>query len=471
MSDKTFSPNDLGISEEDWQQTPESVRAVVKSVNELKAELAKIKEQLNLNSDTSSKPPASDKPNRKREKKGKLPSGKKRGAQPGHQGRHRQPKPPDEVSEFHVHKPEVCGHCGEALSGADANPYRWQVTEIPPVKPIVVEYQVHTLMCACGKTTRGQLPPNVAVSQFGPRLTALVGMLIGQERLSKRGVKRVLKTLFDVDISVGAVVARQQEVSSSLSEPYEAVAAHVKTAASRNIDETSWRESWQLAWLWAVVSDEATLFHISPNRKRSTAEALLGDDPNVTTTSDRFTAYNRLDPQRHQTCWAHLLRAFRRFQLRDGPSAQVGGMLETYSDYLLHRFREVKRDHLSRADFVAEMPQHQANIQHWLKIGASLSHEQTAGTCRQLLRQWPILWTFTRFEGVEPTNNAVERALRHGVIYRKLSYGTASEGGSRFVERILTVIATARQQGVDLMCYLHDAMLAQRAGIAAPALL
>ena len=111
------------------------------------------------------------------------------------------------------------------------------------------------------------------------------------------------------------------------------------------------------------------------------------------------------------------------------------------------------------------------DIHNWLDFGASLSHEQTAGTCRQLLRHWPILWTFTLFEGVELTNNAVEQALRHGVIYRKLSYGTAAEGGSRFVERILTVIATACQQGIDLMCYLHDAMLAQRAGIAAPALL
>ena len=468
MSDKNFSPNDLGITEEDWQQTPPAVRA---ALGMLHGELAKIKEQLNLNSDTSSKPPSSDKPRRKREKKGKLPSGKKRGAQPGHKGSHRQPKPPGEVSEFRVHKPEACGHCGAALTGEDANPYRWQVTEIPPVKPIVTEHQIHTLRCTCGKTTRGQVPPEVAVSQFGPHITAFIGMLIGQERLSKRQVKRVMKTLFGVDISVGAVVLRQQEVNRSLTDPYAAVAAHVKTAVNRNIDETPWRESWQRAWLWSVVSAEATLFHISPNRKRSTAEALLGDDPDATTTSDRFTAYNRLDPQCHQTCWAHLLRAFRRFQLRDGPSTQVGGMLEMYGDYLLHRWREVKRGHLSRDDFLVEVPQHQADVRRWLETGACLDHDQTAGTCRRLLRHWPILWTFTRFDGVEPTNNAVERALRHAVIWRKLSYGTASEGGSRFVERTLTVIATARQQGVDLMRYLTDAMLAQRRGHAAPALL
>ena len=278
MSDENFSPNDLGITEADWHQTPLSVRALV---NRLHQRMEKIEEQLKLNSDTSSKPPSSDAPRHKREKKGKLPSGKKRGAQRGHKGTNRKPKPPDEVSEFHVHRPETCQHCGDALAGEDAAPYRWQVTEIPPIKPIVIEHQIHTLTCACGKATRGQMPPEVANSQFGPRLTAMVGMLIGQERLSKWGVKRVLKTLFDVDISVGAVVARQQEVSGSLAEPYEAVAAHVKTAASRNIDETPWRESGQLAWLWALVSAEATLFHVSSNRKRATAEALLGDNPDA----------------------------------------------------------------------------------------------------------------------------------------------------------------------------------------------
>ena len=137
MSDEPFSPNDLGISEADWQQTPPSVRA---ALGTLHAKLVKIEEQLNLNSDTSSKPPSSDKPRRKREKKGKLPSGKKRSAQSGHQGSYRKLKPPDQVSEFRVYKPKTCEYCGEALAGEDAYPYRWQVTEIPPVRPVIIEH-------------------------------------------------------------------------------------------------------------------------------------------------------------------------------------------------------------------------------------------------------------------------------------------------------------------------------------------
>jgi transposase len=146
-------------------------------------------------------------------------------------------------------------------------------------------------------------------------------------------------------------------------------------------------------------------------------------------------------------------------------------MLEIYTDYLLHRWREVKRGHLSHDNFLREVPRHQRDIQHWLEVGACSPHAKTAGICRRLLRQWPILWTFTRYEGIEPTNNAVERALRHGVIWRKLCYGTASDAGSRFVERILTAVATARQQGHNLLAFLYNALSAQRHGKTITALL
>ena len=270
---------------------------------------------------------------------------------------------------------------------------------------------------------------------------------------------------------VGAVVARQQEISQSLEPTYEAASEHIRHSHNRNIDETPWDENGQRAWLWSVVGDAATVFRIASRRDQATAQALLGDKPDAVSTSDRFTAYNGLDLEHHQTCWSHLIRAFRRFQLRDGPSQRIGGRLEVYADYLLHRWREVRRGHLSRDDFLAEVPQHQADIRHWLEVGACAPHTSTAGTCRRLLRQWPMLWTFTRYPDVEPTNNAAERALRHGVIWRKLCYGTASEAGSRFVERILTVVATARKQGRDLLQFLQAALSAHRQGTPVPSLL
>jgi len=469
MSDANLNPEELGISEVDWQQTPASVRAVLGALHQ---RLAKLEEQLQLNSDNSSQPPASDKPRHPREKKGKLPSGKKRGGQRGHKGQSRPLVPPEAVSEFRVYKPENCRHCGAALSGTDPEPSRWQVIDLPPIEPVVIEHQVHRLHCSgCGKTTRGQLPAEVACSQFGSGVTAVVGLLIGQERLSKRQVQRVLKTLFGIQMAVGSVVARQQEISASLAEVYETVQGHVQQAANRNIDETPWREGWQRAWLWSVTTPAATLFRVADKRDAAVAQELLGASTDKVSTSDRFTAYNWLDDERHQTCWAHLLRTWRRFQLRDGPSVQVGGMLEIHTDYLLHRWRELQRGHLSWIDFLAEVPQHQRAIHHWLEVGARLDHTTTAATCRRLLRHQPMLWTFTRYEGVAPTNNAVERALRHGVIWRKLCYGTASERGSRFVERLLTVIATSHRQGHDVLNFLSAALQASRHGEVGPPLL
>lgn len=155
------------------------MRAVV---GVLHKRLAQVEEQLKLNSDTSSKPSSSDKPGHKHEQKGKLPSGKQRGAQPGHKGSRREVLPPDQVNECRVYKPDVCRHCGTALHGQDPQPRRWQVTDIPPLRPLVTEHQVHRLTCnCCGKPTTGRLPPEVASSQFGPRITAFIGLLIGQD--------------------------------------------------------------------------------------------------------------------------------------------------------------------------------------------------------------------------------------------------------------------------------------------------
>lgn len=472
MSETDFSPKNLGISEEDWQRTPASVQAVVRSVSALQAEVDKLKEQLGLNSETSSKPPSSDQPWHKREKSGKPRSGRKRGGQPGHKGHHRPPVPPEQVSEFQVYKPDTCAQCGEGLSGEDPTPYRWQVTEIPPIQLHITEHQVHRLTCqCCGSVTRGELPPEVAKSQFGEHLSALVGLLIGQYRLSKRQVAGMMRDAFGVSISPGSVVNRQHEISASLVVPVAAVAQQIKAAQRRNIDETGWREAAQRSQLWTVVSEAATLFRIVPSRASAVAEDLLGPDSPGLSTSDRWTAYNFLRGERHQTCWAHLLRHFKRLQLRAPASARVGGQLVLYSEYLLHRWREVQRGHLSRADFLAEVPQHRRDIQTWLEHGTQVDHQHTAGLCRGLLKHFEMLWTFTRYEGVDPTNNAAERALRHGVIWRKLCYGTDSADGSRFAERILTVLATCRQQNRDLLTFLHQALIAQRHGRDAPCLL
>jgi hypothetical protein len=115
-------------------------------------------------------------------------------------------------------------------------------------------------------------------------------LLIGQERLSKRQVKRVLQTLLGIDMAVGSVVARQQEISDSLADAYEIVQDHVHQAANRNIDETPWRESWQRAWMGSVATREVALFRVADKRDGAVAQRLLGPSTDNVSTSDRFTA-------------------------------------------------------------------------------------------------------------------------------------------------------------------------------------
>lgn len=472
MDDTNFSSQQLGITEQDWQQTPPAVRTIVQSIGALQARIAELEEQLQISSSTSSKPPSSDQPRHKPPKQGKKSSGKKRGGQPGHKGHNRPLTPPENVSEFHIYKPEVCRHCGDALCGDDPEPHRWQVTEIPPIQPIITEHQVHRLICnGCGKTTRGTLPTAVARSQFGDRLSALVNLLIGQYRLSKRLVSRLMSDVLGVKMSASSVVNRQKEMADGLKNAYDEVAQSIKTASRRNIDETGWREAGGRSQLWGVTSETATLFYIVASRAGAIARELLGEDSSGITISDRWTAYNFLRGERHQTCWAHVLRHFKRLELRDEESAEIGAWLVMYSEYVLHRWRLVRRGELAHSDFDAELPELRSRIKEYLKRGVDAKHSKTAGLCGALLRDFEMLWTFTCHDDIEPTNNEAERILRHGVIWRKLCYGTNSAGGSRFAERILTVLATCRQQNRDLLSFLRESLVAHRHGRDAPLLL
>ncbi|MBI1184854.1 IS66 family transposase [bacterium] len=478
MSEKTFSPSELNIPEADWEQTPASVRAVVmalyhrvQQVDALEKRVAELEEQLKLNSATSSKPPSSDGPQHKREKTSKAPSGRKRGGQSGHKGQHRQLVPPEAVSEFISYRPETCAYCGVTLAGQDANPLRWQITELPPVKAIVTEHQIHRLCCpSCGKTTRAQLPAHIAKSQFGDRLTAFINLLMAQYRLSKRQVKRLLAEGFNIDISLGGIIRRQEEMSAALASPVEAITDQVRQAKVRYIDETGWRQGHQRGFLWCVVSDKATLFHLARTRTRHIARQLLSDVEDRVAVSDRFTAYDWIAHPKHQTCWAHLLRHFRRFELRDGQSQTAGGMLLMYGEYLLHRWRQLKDGTISRREFQNELPRHREMIYKWLHFGTHCDHRRTRISCQKILAQYETLFVFTRYPNVDPTNNVCERALRHPVIWRKLCYGNDSDAGITYVERILSVLATCRHQNLNPYDFLQRLVQADRRALPLPAL-
>jgi transposase len=306
---------------------------------------------------------------------------------------------------------------------------------------------------------------------FGARLQATVGYLSGRFGISHRDIEEALKTIFHVEIGLGSIPAQEQRVSQAVKQPVEKAQQYVQEQAVINLDETSWQEWTQNFWLWVGTTPAVTVFRLFQTRGAAGVEELLGEDYDGIVGSDRYSAYNALEPANRQVCWAHLKRDFQALVERGGESKTVGRLLLEQVKLFFGLWYRVRDGTLSRADFQAAMQPICKEVSALLHVGTFVKHCITRRTCQNILKVEPALWTFVDREGVEPTNNAAERALRRGVIWRRRSFGTQSESGSRFVERILTVVMTLRQQKRDVLDYLSEACKASTLGIVPPSLL
>jgi len=464
MSDPPPIPEPL------WQTVPPEAQAALRARFEsLEHRIAELEERLNKNSTNSSKPPSSDPPSVKRRPPAPA-SGKRRGGQPGHRHHPRALVPPERLRQVIERKPLECRRCGHELHGADPEPIRHQVAEVPPVQPVVDEYRLHRLRCPrCRAVTCATLPPGVPAGAFGPRLRAILGVLAGAYRLGKRPIRRLGSDLLGLSISTGMICRLERQAADELGPPVEELRQHVRDAASAHIDETSWKQGRDKAWLWGAVTDLVTVFVIATSRGAEVARGMLGTDRRKVVISDRFKSYTWI--KRRQFCWAHLDRDFQAMVDRGGESAEVGRLLLGHSERLFDWWHRVRDGTMARATLRSHVDIMRLFFRDDLRRGLGCGHPKTAATCRELLAGETHLWTFVRVEGVEPTNNDAERALRHGVIYRKLSGGTDSESGSRFVERILSVVATCRQQDINVLDYLTRCYRAHLDGQPAPSLL
>ena len=442
---------------------PPAVQAYIRYVE---ARLADLEGRLTQNSTHSSKPPSSDPPHAKPAPP-RTPSGKRKGGQPGHPKRTRPDLPPDAIVEL---RPGVCDRCSHALAGDDPEPLRHQVVELPPIRPVVTEYRRHRLACpSCGRITCPALPAD-ARGGYGPRVQAGCALLSGACRVGKRGVAQLCRDLFGVPISPAAVGDLQRKTATAL-EPV-ARAAHVHVAGRpASVDETGWREGRRRGWLWVAVTASVTVFLIRLSRGRAVLDDLIRGDLGVLTT-DRYPASGHLAADRRQVCWAHLRRDFQAMIDRRNVGAAVGEDLLMHADVLLMQWERVRDGTLTRRGFrQSYLGWVRDEVRTLLGRGAECGCAATSGVCRELLSVEPALYTFAAVAGVEPTNNAAERALRHAVCWRKTSFGTDSADGSRFVERVLTVVATCRQQGRDVLPFLTGVIQATRAGTEPPSLI
>jgi transposase len=445
--------------------------------------IAALEARLRQDSSTSSRPPSSDPPGTQAQRRAPPPPAttegerRRRGGQPGHPGHHRVLLGEERVDRVVVVTPEACGRCGMSLpaeaQGDDPADERVQVVELPPVRAEVTEYRLAARHCgSCGTLTRAARPAVASGGAFGPRLQAVATLLVGRYRLSRREAVACLAELSEVELSVGALAHLEQATSMALAPVVDDVAAAVQQAAVANLDETGWWQGKARHWLWTVVTDTLTLFRLDPHRSAAVAQALLGPDWTGVVGSDRYSAYRYLPLDRRQICWAHLIRDFRKLAAYNQHQRPLGTRLLDITTRIFAAWYRFRAATIDRPTLLVELAPLQAELRQALDDGLDPPHAVVAGAlCGNLLDAWPALWTFAHIDGVEPTNNAAERALRPAVLWRKGSFGTQSDDGSRFVERIMTVAATCKQQGRSLLDFLVDATTAARLGLPPPSLL
>ena len=441
------------IPSELWEQIPAHIQAVLWEVVDryeariasLEAEVVELKARLNQSSQNSSKPPSGDGPHGNRNPP-RPSSGRRRGGQPGHRAHHRTLVPVETVNDVIVCTPTHCRRCGEALHGSDPHPHRHQVVALPPPIPHVTEYQQQRSVCDhCGIATCGALPQGVPTTGYGARFTSIVALCSGAYRMSKRRIARFSREVWGIPSSLGEVCALEQVVRRAAQESVDEVRESTQWS-NTNVDETRWREGNRRVQLWTVVTPQASGYAIRRSRGAKVLQELLGKDYTGTIGSDRAKAYDCYPLRQRQLCWSHLRRDAQAMIDRGGPGRKVGEQLLEHANVLFVWRRWLREGKWRRGTWQQQMSGLRRSFRQELHWGTHVPCEKTAATCRELLTKERALWTFVRMPEIAETYNAAEHALRHPVQWRKTSYGTRSERGSRFVESMLTVLATCQQQ-------------------------
>jgi transposase len=431
----------------------------------LQARILELETRLKQDSSNSSKPPSSDPPTSKPAPT-RAPSGKKPGAQPGHPKAERALRTPDEILE---HKPCCCEKCNAALPNMLPEPLIRQVWELPPIQPIVTEHRFFRATCTCGHTTSAAKPEHLPAGGYGPRFEAMLIYLTGTLHLSKAQAEQLCEDLLGCPISTGQICAIEAEFTQAV----EPVIEQFKQAVPQtnvNMDETGWKQSGKRCWLWVCVASMFTLFQIRASRSGKVVRELLGQGYTFVVTTDRHGAYNGVD--RRQLCWSHLLRDFQAMIDRGTAGKAIGEALLRISQEIFewwHRIRsDGKQDDPRRGELFRK---YRPLLEETLQLGLVCGCAKTQRVCRLLLKHKDCLWLFVEVEGIEPTNNAAERALRPAVMWRKRSQGTRSETGSAYVCAILSIWTTCKQQNRNVWGYLIEVCSAKQQGKPIPLLL
>ena len=463
-----------------------------KQISECEKQIADLERQLakrKKNSTNSSKPPSSDGLAGEQRSRGrKHKSKRKPGGQPGHPGHHRQLVPLDQVSAIEVVLPAQCAHCSGKLpqkpakANTEGEPRRHQVTEVPPVKAHITEYQFPNVVCGhCGKTTRAPLPEEIA-GRFGPQLTALIAYWTVVCRLPRRLVEAMLGDVLGIEISLGSTQKAWEEVSAAVEQPYQQLQQQLPHEAVLNVDETGWRTNGDKRWLWALVAKQFVFYVVASSRSAEVLVSLLGAVFRGILCNDRWVVYLTYHSGRMQLCWSHLKRNI----LGIADYTRSPSALQFCRDALAivarlfrlwHRFKGDLRDRrgnpqpLDRRQLLEKSIPLQKKLFALAEAHLDDADREVRNLATALFFQCHRLFTFLEEEGVEPTNNVVEQILRTAVQWRKICFGNRSRNGEIATARLLTVTQTCKLQRRHVLGYLTDAVRCHRRQTGAPSLL
>jgi hypothetical protein len=448
------------------------VDSLIDHIQSLTAQVQTLTDQVQkLTPRNSSVPPSTEHPHAKPIRKPLPGKKKKQGGQKGHKRHLRKLIPSEQCTEVIPCQPTDCRRCGGQLQRDNSDPIRHQVWDLPPIEPIVTEYQLHRGFCpCCAITTQAKLPDGVPRGQCGARLAAFTGLLMGHFRQSKRRASMFLGDLLNIPCSPAWTVKIQNLVSDSVHAPYEELRSKLSGQTQLYVDESPTKENKTKAWLWVAVAPMFTVFGIFANRSRQSLISLIGDYQGIILNCDRAKMY--LDGKRLQWCWAHLKRDIQKLiDSGDNQAKRLGHDLMRQQKLLFQHWKRYKAGKIKWQTFQTLVRPIREEVRGLLLRGSFSGNPKLTGFCDELYPRRQHMWTFTRVEGIEPTNNTAERALRPAVIYRKLSFGTQSAAGSRYLERILSVSETCRLQNRNAFDFLVAAMEAKFSGAAAPSLL
>jgi transposase len=429
------------FSELDWQLTPEPVRhyimALERTLFDMEQRIAahekrleKLEVRTRKNSHNSSKPPSSDPPF-SRKKRTQKRSKKAKGGQKGHKPHQQQVLDP---TESYWLTPQRCS-CGHSAFDQEKMKtfYVHQHIELPEIEMQVNHYILQQCDCPnCGNVVKAMLPPEMSTG-YGPRFTAFIGELSGIKGMSRNDVKQLCESVLDIPIATGTIQKIVDRTSNALLPVYECIGRIARGFWCNYIDETSWFKQNDLHWLWAMANERVAFYRIDPHRSKEAFENLI-QGWNGILVSDGYGLYQKW--VHRQTCLAHLIRkADALAERKKSDHRRFGKIVAAWLRQLVS-FAKAPPDSKQWSDFYTFF---------LFTISLWENDKTDAGKlARQIVREVDSLWTFLDHQGVDPTNNRAERALRFGVLWRKRSLGTQSEKGNRWVERILSMRETCR---------------------------